>query len=1355
MPVNKAFQYPASTYRIQFHRDFTLRHLEDIIPYLHTLGVDTVYASPIFAAVPGSTHGYDGIDPHRINPEIGTEEDLKRCSRMLHQYGMQWLQDIVPNHMAFHTGNAWLMDVLRQGQTSRYAYYFDIDWQHPAHPGKLMVPFLGKPLAEELQEGNIVLGYEDGRFILQYFDNSYPLNDQSQQDLRDAASEKKQFAENALDAFNRDAAFLERIVRNQHYILCHWQETDRQINYRRFFTINGLICLNIQDPIVFRDYHRYIRELVQADIFQGLRIDHIDGLYNPAGYLQSLQEYMGAPIYTVVEKILQPGETLPQQWPAHGNTGYDFLGIVNQLLTDSHSERTITAYYEQLTGDIASVPGLIQEKKSAILYQHMAGELDNLYRLLAQKAQGAMAVPEVVMKRALGAVLIYCPVYRYYGQELPLQPQEAAAMQAVFDTIRQHEPELIPGIDFLEEIWITKPRPELAHTFRRTIQFSGPLTAKGVEDTLMYTYGRWIGHNDVGDAPEAFSISVDDFHRWMKQRQEQWPLSINTTSTHDTKRGEDARARLQAWSGMPDAWKQEMNAWIQAMQEAPSSAMKADVNDLYFLAQAIAANHPLPGVYEPDFAERLDAYIEKMLREGKQRSNWSNPDADYEATLKQAARRLLQAGGPVYQQKKIQEQIATAGIVHSLVQLLLKATCPGIPDIYQGTELWDLSMVDPDNRRPVDYTLRQQYIVEDASLADWQVPARADRLKMLLTQKLLLLRKEHKALFAEGLYQPLRTEGAYKDHVLAFARRYNRTWLVVVVPLHFPRLLDAQQVSASALDWKDTRVLLPEQAPCAYTSLLHPATAPAQAPNHQLSVAALWEDCPLALLQLEQVAYERGAGILLPVASLPGRYAIGDLGPEAFRFVQFLSQSQQRYWQLLPLNPTEAAAGNSPYSSYSALAGNPLLISPDLLVREGLLTETDIAELPVSQHPGSVDYEAATRQKETLLRRAFYRFTQGNFPALKLAFARYAVREAWWLEDVSLYVSIKKHLVGAPWHQWPASYKNREEDQLREFRLHHQEDILHYQWLQFVFERQWQQLRQYAAASGVQLFGDMPFYVSYDSADVWANQGLFCLDTEGRMTGMAGVPPDYFSEDGQLWGMPTFNWGALAAQGYDWWIKRLERNLDFFDLLRIDHFRALQDFWQVPAGSVNARKGEWLPGPRDAFFEAVRTRLGGLPFVAEDLGDEMEAVYDLRKRWALRGMKVLQFAWGENMPQSVDVPHHHEVNSIVYTGTHDNNTTIGWYAAETNRADHERMHQYLGLQVRATNIDVVLTRLAYASVANTAIIPMQDLLGLDTDSRMNTPGKGEGNWTWRMEASQLSPALAARLRHWVRLFGRG
>ncbi len=519
-----------------------------------------------------------------------------------------------------------------------------------------------------------------------------------------------------------------------------------------------------------------------------------------------------------------------------------------------------------------------------------------------------------------------------------------------------------------------------------------------------------------------------------------------------------------------------------------------------------------------------------------------------------------------------------------------------------------------------------------------------------------------------------------------------------------------------------------------------------------------WTDTriiPLPEILHESSMYNRQAGILLPVFSLPSPYGTGDFGDGAHRFIDFLAQSKQCLWQVLPLNPVDVDAGYSPYSSISAMAGNTLLISPDQLVKDGLLRREDVDryQLPDTD---LLQYDKAVSVKNVLLHQAYenYQGGGGHLHTLEQAFADFCQNEAGWLDDFALFSALKDHFK-LPWVQWPDYYKNREVEALQQFGAQHAGALTKIKWIQFIFEWQWEKIRAYCHTSSVRLLGDIPFYVSHDSADVWSHPDIFSLDPEGKPEKIAGVPPDYFSADGQLWGMPTFNWQRLAATGFSWWIQRLRRNLRMYDLVRLDHFRAFSAYWEVPAGETTARSGIWKPGPGKTFFDVVQKELGGLPFIAEDLGDEMEQVYELRDAIGLPGMKVLQFAFGEHMERSVDIPHNYDRNTVVYTGTHDNNTTLGWYREEASEADKKRINQYTNSRVRETNIHEVLGRLAYASVAEMVVLPVQDILGLDAGCRMNTPGTTAGNWMWRLMPGQLSFRDAEKLRQWTELFYRG
>jgi len=495
---------------------------------------------------------------------------------------------------------------------------------------------------------------------------------------------------------------------------------------------------------------------------------------------------------------------------------------------------------------------------------------------------------------------------------------------------------------------------------------------------------------------------------------------------------------------------------------------------------------------------------------------------------------------------------------------------------------------------------------------------------------------------------------------------------------------------------------------------------------------------------------QRSAGILLPVFSLPSPYGIGDVGPEMEKFADFLSRCGQRYWQMLPINPTSMEKDNSPYNSTSSMAGNSLFISPDLLVKKGWLDADQLAGY-YAPFTDAVDYQSAIHIKSEILALAYERFkSMGPDNGFKM----FCSNEAYWLNDFALYVAIKRHFGEKVWSEWPKDFKKRNQTVLQDFAKTCKDEITEIMWQQYVIADQWEAARRYCNSKGIKIFGDLSFYVSYDSADVWAHSDLFCLDTEGDMTGIAGVPPDYFSETGQLWNMPTYNWGAMKADGYKWWMDRLRKNLERYDVVRLDHFRAFEAYWQSPPGSENAINGEWLKGPRTDFFDVVKKTFNDLPFVAEDLGDNMPDVYALREKLQLPGMKVLQFAWGAHMATCVDIPHNYPKKCIVYTGTHDNNTTRGWFQQETKVEDRARIASYIGRAVNEDNINEVMWRMAYSSVADIAILPMQDILNLGADSRINTPGTESGNWRWRMSADAITTTIEDRIRSFVQIYNR-
>lgn len=725
---------PIATYRVQFHKEFTFRDFREIIPYLVQVGVRTIYASPIFEAVPGSQHGYDGTDPNRINPEIGTEEELMEIAETLKQNNMSWLQDIVPNHLAYHENNKWLMDVLEKGRSSTYASYFDINWNHPEFDGKLMVPFPGGELEKIL---------------------------------------------------------IEKFPAQHHYQLCPWQDTDHRINYRRFFLVNSLICTNIHDNNVFNDFHQLIGRLCAKKVFRGVRVDHVDGLYDPTKYLNDLRNLAGEECFIVVEKILEPQEDMPRHWPIQGNSGYDFLGIINNLFTNKEAEFALTAHYYDITGDSTTLHQQIREKKSAILHNHMRGELDNLVRLYKETFEDEK-IDEEELKSEIATYMTNCPVYRYYDDDYPVMERDK-----------------------------NRDREGTKTFYARCMQFTGPLMAKGVEDTLMYTYNRFIGHNEVGDSPEFFGYTVNTFHELMTFRLKDWPHSMNASSTHDTKRGEDVRARLNVLTDLYEEWIALANKWRQENDSLKTNGWP-DANDEYLIYQTLAGSYPLEEADILSYPERIAGYLRKALREAKVHSNWTSPNEDYERAAIQFAHALIATNSSfLHSFQPFLDKIADYGMINSFGQLILKFTCPGVPDIYQGTELWDLSLVDPDNRRPVDYSIRMKMIGEHKSMQDLWSTRRNGQVKLWLLRCLNIIRNRYIDVFANGEYIPLTVSGQFKNRVIGFIRKNRYTSILVLIPLNFATVHEySGSHDVPVADWKDTKVLVPGQ-PADWENLLN------------------------------------------------------------------------------------------------------------------------------------------------------------------------------------------------------------------------------------------------------------------------------------------------------------------------------------------------------------------------------------------------------------------------------------------------------------------------------------------------------------------------------------------------------
>lgn len=1409
---------PVSTYRLQFNKSFTLVDANEQLEYLKLLGVGTIYASPVFHATPGSMHGYDVTYPYGINPEVSAGHKLRNVVSDFKAAGIGWLQDVVPNHMAFNQYNKWLWDVLEKGVASPFARYFDIDWSHPGFSGKVMVPFLGEPLDEVIRKDELKLQWHRQYLYFIYYDNCFPISPKSflnlvmerfdnspasleklmrsyvpeafevDMDVSEKSWEKFKtavglmaardgnitaFFNNVTDEVNAVPDRLFKILDEQHYQLCHWKETEQRINYRRFFTVNDLICLRMERKEVFRNYHEFIGDWLKTGTFDGLRIDHVDGLQNPHDYFCRLRELAGADKYIVVEKILEHGEELPGDWPVQGTTGYDFLTLVNDLLTNRRNMAALHQFYDKHSGNSASVDENILAAKRFILCNRMAGEWDNLttafFNCGLPEAQLQNLDRELV-KESLGEFLLAAPLYRLYTNTLPVSGGERKVVKQMLtraeaSTPRGKEVLKVLGLMFLSGFPDDSERNKKAsHFFQRCMQFTGPLMAKGVEDTLMYRHTAFLAHNEVGGAVNSVGITAGRFHKEMERRCRQWPMAMNCTATHDTKRGEDVRSRLIVISNLADEWMKKVQEWM-GMNGAFKSNIKGlsapSFSEEYLIYQTLVGFLPFNQKADESLISRLDEYLIKALREAKHNTNWSTPNEEWEIAVIDFAHAILEpTHGFLSSFLPFQERVATAGIVNSLSQLTLKMTCPGVPDVYQGTEMWDFSLVDPDNRRPVDFTMRHiilrsmidRQVREPQAFLEWINSDKENgNIKLWLTARLLQCRRQHPQLFAHGDYIPLSVEGRYKEHLLAFARRYQKQWFVSVVPLTSGLFMnDGQPVMPSEVDWGNTRVLLPDNAPEQWHNLFSGAT---MVSGSYLSMSELFLDSPVGILYAEKRDTSRLAGVLMHITSLPGKFGSGDFGPQAYRFIDFLNASGHRCWQVLPFTQTMQGAGWSPYSPPSAFAGNILFISPSLLAECGLIESSELEQLK-GKYTNEADFGGALQIRYEITRRAWFRFRQKGLSKPMEHFRAFCERENYWLHDYSLFLLFKELFNNLPWNQWPDSVKNRDADTLAAYARDYEERLDLDKFRQYLFTQQWHALKQYANYRDVKIIGDVPIYVSYDNADVWCMPHLFKLDSNKSPLAVAGVPPDYFSETGQLWNMPVFDWQAMKDDAFRWWINRISKNLQLFDLVRLDHFRGFDAYWEVPAGESTAVNGSWIKAEGRALFNCLKDLYPKMPFIAEDLGEITADVYALRDDFKLPGMQVLQFSFGDDMPESIHTPHNYPFKSVVYTGTHDNNTIRGWYKNELSDKGKARLGLYTGIKPRGRDSHKALIRLAWASNSDLAIVPMQDLLGLGSKAQMNKPSVPYGNWVWRLKSIPDDPKWIRDLREQLWLFGR-
>ena len=950
---------PTATYRLQFNRGLTFRAAQEIVPYLHSLGISDIYASPYFKARPGSLHGYDTLDQNQLNPEVGSVEEHAEWCAALAKHDMGQILDIVPNHMCIEgQGNRYWADLLENGPSSRYASFFDIDW-HPVKQelhNKILIPILGDQYGTVLEQGELQLVFDEGSFYLTYYEHrlpvipkSYsrlltlqiadleqelsseapqyqelmsvvtalrhlpPITEQAPDRIAERYREKevvkrrlwslyqnsgaiKAFIDRNLSIFNgskgdpRSFDHLDALLHEQVYRISHWRVATEEINYRRFFDINSLGAIRVEDPAVFDATHQLIFALVSSGSISGLRIDHADGLQDPVEYLKRLQaacftsfycasqspeqgttgDDTGQPIaekyakilqadpsykpfYILAEKILIKSEKLPDNWPAFGTTGYDFANQVNGIFVETINARLFETIYTRFMHHRIDLNDVVYQKKKLVMQVSMSSELNTLGYYLNRLSEQNRHTRDFTLNslvKSLVEVIAFFPVYRTYIVGYEVTERDQQYIEIAINRAKRQNPAVSASVfDFIRNVLTlcfpdTLPeqhRGAWLEFVKRFQQLTGPVMAKGVEDTTFYLYNRLVSLNEVGGSPERFGITLEAFHGQNIERCKSRPLGMLATSTHDTKRSEDVRARINVLSEIPEQWREGLSRWSRQNRKIKlvvDGKPKPSRNEEYLLYQTLVGIWPFCSPADQEFATfrtRIKDYMLKAMREAKVHTSWISPNSLHEdaalyfieTVLKDSAQNsFLQDFGA------FQELTANCGIFNSLSQLLLKLTSPGIPDIYQGNELWDFSLVDPDNRRSVDYEHRKQILDQlitseerDGSLkiANEVVAHRRDgRIKLYLTYKALNFRRTQQTLFESGRYLPLEVEGSRREHVCAFERSSNECTVLVVVPRFCSRLIaDSNGLPLGAEVWQDTRILQPfDTAVSSYRNLL-------------------------------------------------------------------------------------------------------------------------------------------------------------------------------------------------------------------------------------------------------------------------------------------------------------------------------------------------------------------------------------------------------------------------------------------------------------------------------------------------------------------------------------------------------
>jgi (1->4)-alpha-D-glucan 1-alpha-D-glucosylmutase len=909
---------PRATARLQFHAGFTMDDAIPIIPYLAALGISHLYASPLLKARPGSTHCYDIVDHHEINPELGGLPALRRLTAALRTHHMGLLLDIVPNHMGVGgADNAWWLDVLEWGHASRYAEYFDIDWTppDPALQHKLLVPFLGASYGEVLDSTDLQLkcAPETGGLYIEYHEHHFPISARSaalvlhsepefndishafanaaKTSSRHAAHQGAQKAKALLQNFARTsngaealARALERfspatedgkrrlheLLQRQHYRLAWWRAAADEINWRRFFDINTLAGIRVELPRVFDATHDFILALYADGLIDGVRIDHIDGLADPRGYARKLRRAMAAagerrppiapagPPYILIEKILNGRERLEPDWQTNGTTGYDFMDQVSAVLHDPAGEAPLTWLWTSLTGRPGDFASEEEPARRQILSDNLASELGATAAALHRIARRDLATRDhtlTAIRRALTELLVHFPVYRIYaGQagasetDLQVMDRALAGARKGFRTADIHLLDLLRDWLAAQAPRTLPPGPRRAERLRAMVRFqqlSAPTAAKSVEDTAFYRYGRLLSRNEVGSNPGHFALSPAAFHAACAERAARNPAAMLATATHDHKRGEDTRARLAVLSEIPAEWETALTRWMRLNAIIRPDA-GPDIADELMLYQMLVAAWPL-GLTADDadglqaFEARTAAWMEKSMREAKRLTEWAAPNEAYEAAARQFLHATLDPTRPVLSEIiAFAARLGAPGAINGLAQTLLRLTTPGVPDLYQGAEFWDQSFVDPDNRRPVDFTARAAALAAARPpaelLADWQSGA----IKQAIIARTLALRAQFPRLFAQGDYTKLEAQGPAQNHILAFTRRFKNQKLTVAVT-RFSAGLVTNMPLVPPQGWHDTLLALPSGR---WTDALNSGT---RTPD-MIPIGNLFAHLPVALL---------------------------------------------------------------------------------------------------------------------------------------------------------------------------------------------------------------------------------------------------------------------------------------------------------------------------------------------------------------------------------------------------------------------------------------------------------------------------------------------------------------------------